>query len=178
MRAWEGKRMQGQNQRIRFEQVVLVHLDAAYNLARWLTRHDQDAEDVVQEACLRAYKFFAGYQGGDSRTWLLTIVRNTGYTWLRQNRGHELSAVFDEELHQVVADCAVLNPEVVFERSANVELLKAALEELPVEFREVMVLRELEDLSYKEIAQVVGVPIGTVMSRLNRARQRLQLRLT
>lgn len=170
--------MQEQNQRVRFEQVVLVHLDAAYNLARWLTRNDQDAEDVVQEACLRAYKFFAGYQGGDSRAWLLTIVRNTGYTWLRQHRGHELNPVFDEELHQVAADCAVLNPEVMFERSANVAVLKAVLEELPVEFREVMVLRELEDLSYKEIARIVGVPIGTVMSRLNRARQRLQLHLT
>ena len=170
--------MQGQNQRVRFEQVVLPHLDAAYNLARWLTRNDQDAEDVVQEACLRAYKFFAGYQGGDSRAWLLTIVRNTGYTWLRQHRGHELNPVFDEELHQVAADCAVLNPEMIFERSANIEALKAALEELPVEFREIMVLRELEDLSYKEIARIVDVPIGTVMSRLNRARQRLQLRLT
>jgi len=170
--------VQGQNQRVRFEQVVLPHLDAAYNLARWLTRNDQDAEDVVQEACLRAYKFFAGYQGGDSRAWLLTIVRNTGYTWLRQHRGHELNPVFDEELHQVAADCAVLNPEMIFERSANIEALKAALEELPVEFREIMVLRELEDLSYKEIARIVDVPIGTVMSRLNRARQRLQLRLT
>jgi len=170
--------VQGQNQRLRFEQIVLPHLDAAYNLARWLTRNDQDAEDVVQEAYLRAYKFFAGYQGGDSRTWLLTIVRNTGYTWLRQHRNHELSAAFDEELHQVAADCAVLNPEVLFERSADVDSLKTALEELPVEFREVLVLRELEDLSYKEIARVVGVPIGTVMSRLNRARQRLQQYLT
>src|SRR4051794_15390048 len=124
---WEGKCVQAQNQRVRFEQVVLVHLDAAYNLARWLTRNDQDAEDVVQEACLRAYKFFAGYQGGDSRTWLLTIVRNTGYTWLRQHRGHALSTVFDEELHQVAADSAVLNPEVMFEHSANVASLKAAL---------------------------------------------------
>ncbi len=177
LRAWEGKRVQEQNQRVRFEQVVLVHLDAAYNLARWLTRNDQDAEDVVQEACLRAYKFFASYQGGNSRTWLLTIVRNTCYTWLRQNRGHELAA-FDEELHHVAADCDVLNPEVLFERGANLQLLKEALEELPVEFREVMILRELEDLSYKEIARIAGVPIGTVMSRLNRARQRLQTRLT
>ena len=170
--------MQAQNQRVRFEQVVLVHLDAAYNLARWLTRNDQDAEDVVQEACLPAYKFFEGYHGGDSRTWLLTIVRNTCYTWLRQHRSHELTSAFDEELHQFAADCAVLNPEVVFERSANVQLLKTAMEELPVEYREVMVLREFEDLSYKEIARMVGVPIGTVMSRLNRARQRLQIRLT
>jgi RNA polymerase sigma-70 factor (ECF subfamily) len=171
-------RVQEQNQLGRFEQVVLAHLDAAYNLARWLTRNDQDAEDVVQEACLRAYKFFPGFRGGNSRTWLLTIVRNTCYTWLRQNRSHELSAAFDEELHQVEADCASLNPEVMFERSANVQLLKDVLAELPMEFREVMVLRELEELSYKEIARIAGVPIGTVMSRLARARQRLQTCLT
>ncbi|MFN8495091.1 MAG: sigma-70 family RNA polymerase sigma factor [Caldilineaceae bacterium] len=158
----------------RFEQVVLPHLDAAYNLARWLTRNEQDAEDVVQEAYLRAFKFFANFRGGDSRTWLLAIVRNTCYTWLRQNRSHELTHVFDEELHDAPADCETLNPEVLFERSSDVQLLKDALAALPVEYREVVVLRELEELSYKEIARIADVPIGTVMSRLNRARQRLQ----
>lgn len=166
--------MQAQNPTARFEQAVLPHLDAAYNLARWLTRNEQDAEDVVQEAYLRAFKFFSNFRGGDSRTWLLTIVRNTCYTWLRQNRSHEFVSVFTEEFHEVAAEAEVLNPELLFERSSDVQLLKEALAALPVEFREVIVLRELEDLSYKEIARIADVPLGTVMSRLNRARQQLQ----
>ena len=166
--------MQEQNKLTRFEQIVLPHLDAAYNLARWLTRNDADAEDVAQEAVLRAFKFFGGFHGGDSRAWLLTIVRNTCYTWLQQNRALELTTPFNEEIHSVEG----ANPETILVEGADRQLLKQALEELPVEFREVVILRELEGLSYKEIANIVDVPVGTVMSRLARARKRLQLYLT
>ncbi len=166
--------MREQNKLSNFEQAVLPHLDAAYNLARWLTRNETDAEDVAQEAYLRAFKFFGGFHGGDSRAWLLTIVRNTCYTWLRKNRAHELTTAFDEELHSV--ECA--NPETLMLASADGQLLKQALEDLPVEFREAVILRELEGLSYKEIASITDVPVGTVMSRLARARQRLLRRLT
>lgn len=155
-----------------FEKAVLPHLDAAYNLARWLTRENADAEDVVQEAYLRALKFFGGFHGLNGRAWLLTIVRNTCYTWLQQNRSHELTTSFDEEMHSVEADGT--NPEVLLLQSAAKELVRQALEELPVEFREVMVLRELEGMSYKEIAGIADIPMGTVMSRLARARKRLQ----
>ena len=166
--------MPEKNKLAHFDQVVLPHLDAAYNLARWLTRNDADAEDVAQEACLRAFKYFGGFHGGDSRAWLLTIVRNTCYTWLQQNRAHELTTVFDEETHSVEGD----NPEMKLLERADTQSLKKALEELPTEFREVVILRELEGLSYKEIAGIADVPIGTVMSRLARARKRLQLYLT
>lgn len=160
----------------RFEQAVLPHLDAAYNLARWLTRNAQDAEDVVQEACLRAFKSFASFRGGDGRPWLIAIVRNTCYTWMQQHRSRELATPFDEEMHGV--DSESWNPEAQLIRGADVKLLTKALEELPLEYREVLVLRELEGLSYKEIAEVADVPIGTVMSRLARARKRLQQSLT
>jgi RNA polymerase sigma-70 factor (ECF subfamily) len=157
-----------------FEKAVLPHLDAAYNLARWLTRNDADADDVVQEATLRAFKFFGGYHGGDGRAWLLTIVRNTCYTWLRQNRGHEPVTDFDEEKHGGDS----VNPETILLGNVDRQMLKQALEELPPEFREVIILRELEGLSYKEIAGIANVPVGTVMSRLARGRKRLQLRLS
>jgi RNA polymerase sigma-70 factor (ECF subfamily) len=159
--------------RERFEQAVLPHLDAAYNLARWLTRNDQDAQDVTQEAILRAFRFFDGYQGGNMRAWLLTIVRNTCYTWLHQNRPPEAAVEFDEEIHsgEMPGD---INPELQVLASADKETLRRALEELPGIFREVLVLRELEGLSYKEIADVASVSIGTVMSRLARARTRLR----
>ena len=157
-----------------FEQTVVSNLDAAYNLARWLTRDDRDAEDVVQEACLRAFRFFDSFHGGDSRAWLLTIVRHTCYTWLRKNRAHELVA-FDEELDSVETG---LGPEEMLLQNADHQLLRKAVEELPIEFREVIILRELEGLSYKEIASITGVPLGTVMSRLARARKRLQHGLT
>jgi len=160
----------------RFEEAVLPHLDAAYNLARWLTRNQQDAEDMVQEASLRAFKFFGSFHGADSRAWLLTIVRNTCYTWLRQNRAHELLSSFDEEIHN--DDCEALNPEAVLERNADSQLLRQTLEALPVEFREVLVLRELEGLPYKQIASIADIPIGTVVSRLARSRRRLQQCLT
>jgi RNA polymerase sigma-70 factor (ECF subfamily) len=156
----------------RFEQVILPHLDAAYNLARWLTRRDQDAEDVVQEAYLRAFQFFGSFRGGDGRTWLLTIVRNTFYTWLQKNRLPDQATSFDEETHSAFA--ADNNPAALLLRREDAEILRDALGELPAEFREVVVLRELEELSYKEIAHVTGIPIGTVMSRLARGRERLQ----
>ncbi len=150
--------------RERFEQTVLPHLDAAYNLARWLTRNDQDAQDVTQEACLRAFRFFDGYQGGNMRAWLLTIVRNTCYTWLHQNRAPGSAEVFDEEIHSAE-----------FSGSADPGItVRRALEELPDVFREALILREIEGMSYKEIADVASVSLGTVMSRLARARTRLR----
>jgi len=156
----------------RFEQAVLPHLDAAYNLARWLTRNDQDAEDVAQEAFLRAYQFFGGFHGGDGRPWLLTIVRNTCYTWLERNRAGGPAVTFDEEKHSGADPAA--SPDSLLLLSEDKQLLKQALEELPPEYREVIVLRELEGLSYKDIAGIAGIPLGTVMSRLARARERLQ----
>ena len=171
LKTWRQKRtLQG-----RFEQAVLAHEDAAYNLARWLTGNAHDAEDVAQEAVLRAFQSFDGFRGTDGRAWLLAIVRNTAYTWLRRNRPHEL-APLDEELH--AAACGTLNPETILMLDADTQLIRQALEDLPVEFREVMVLREMEGLSYKEIAEIAAIPIGTVMSRLARGRRRLQASLT
>ncbi len=158
-----------------FEDAVLPHLAAAYNLARWLARNDHDAEDLVQEAYLRAFKSFDAFRGGDGRAWLLTIVRNTCYTWLKQNRREEFREVFDEEIHTIENDSS--NPEALMLETADAQLLEEALEELPLEFREVIILREIEGMSYKEIAQMAGVPVGTVMSRLARARERLERRL-
>jgi len=155
----------------RFEEAVLPHLAAAHNLARWLTRSDRDAEDVVQTAYLRALQFFDGFHGVNPRAWLLSIVLNAFYTWLKQNRVEELSAPFDEELH---AGAAGQDPEADLLLHADRHLLRQALESLPVAYREVVVLRELEGLSYKEIAGIAGVPIGTVMSRLARGRRHLQ----
>lgn len=155
-----------------FEQVVLPHLDSAYNLARWLIRNDHDAEDVVQEAYLRALKSFDGFRGGDSRAWLLTIVRNSCYTWLRQNRMDDLTTTFDEEIH--TAEEHSPTPEALLLASADTRLVQEALEALPPEFREVIVLRELEGMSYNDIAGLCEIPVGTVMSRLARARRRLQ----
>jgi RNA polymerase sigma factor (sigma-70 family) len=161
----------------RFEQVILPHLDAAYNLSRWLTRSDTDAEDVTQEACLRALRFFGTFRGEDGRAWLLAIVRNTCNTWLGRNRPHELTLAqpFDETFHSGSGD--ELSPDVLAMRHADRELVQQAIEELPLEYREAIVLRELEGLSYKEIAQVSDVPLGTVMSRLARARKQLEQQL-
>jgi RNA polymerase sigma-70 factor (ECF subfamily) len=155
-----------------FETAILPHLDAAYNLARWLTRNEHDAQDMVQEAYLRAFKFFDGFHGADARAWLLTIVRNTCYTWLQQNRPRELAASFDEDIHSGESDAA--NPANLVLQRADQQMLKQALEELPAEFREVVVLRALEGCSYKEIADIAKIPPGTVMSRLARARERLK----
>jgi RNA polymerase sigma-70 factor (ECF subfamily) len=151
---------------------VLPHLAAAYNLARWLTRNEHDAEDVVQESFLRAYKFFGGFRGGDGRAWLLTIVRNTCYTWFQQNRSRETVAALDDETSQIRSDSPT--PEAELISNADRELIEKALESLPVEFREILILREMEDMSYKEIADITDLPLGTVMSRLARARRRLQ----
>jgi len=159
--------------RERFEQEVLPHLDAAYNLARWLTRNEQDAQDVTQEAFLRAFRFFDGYQGGSIRAWLLTIVRNTCYTWFRQNRPSDPGEEFDEEIHSPESPGAT-DPEVQLLARADQETLRHALGELPEVFREVIILRELEGMSYKEIADMASISIGTVMSRLARARTRLR----
>ena len=156
----------------RFEQSILPHMDAAYNLARRLTRNKHDAGDMVQEAYLRAFKFFNAFRGVDGRAWLLTIVRNTCYTWLHQNRAHEITTMFDEEIHSV--DSETSDPAALALRSADHQLLREALDELPVEFREVVVLRDLEGFSYKEIAGIANIPAGTVMSRLARARERLK----
>jgi RNA polymerase sigma-70 factor (ECF subfamily) len=158
-----------------FNQTVLPHLDAAYNLARWLTRNDQDAEDVVQEASLRAFKYWKGFSGGDARPWLLAIVRNTFYSWVRQ-RSVQPELTEDGDIDEV--DDAVPNPESVLLQNANRDMLKAALDDLPAEFREAIVLREMEGMSYKEIADIASVPIGTVMSRLARARKRMHIYLT
>ena len=151
-------------------------MDAAYNLAHWLTRNDTDAEDVVQEAYLRAFRFFGGFHGADGRSWLLSIVRNTCYTWMQHNRSPELRVPVDDELHEI--ESTDLNPEALLLQRADTLMVRQALDELPVEFREVLVLRELEEMSYRDIANITNLPLGTVMSRLARGRKRLQLALT
>ncbi len=157
-------------QKERFERLVLPHLDAAYNLARWLTRNDHDAQDVVQEAVLRAYRFFDGLRGA-ARPWLLAIVRNSCLTWLQINRPADLAG-FDDRAAEPRA-LEEDGPEAQFARKFDRRRLNEALAALPAQFREVLILRELEDLSYKEIARIADVPIGTVMSRLARARRLL-----
>ncbi len=176
--------MTDQDKAKRFEEVALPHLDAAYNLARWLTRNDHDAQDIAQEAYLRAFKFFDGFHGDDGKAWLFTIVRNTYYTWLQKNRGRSQDESFDEEFHGLDSNGPTLvdsmshsNPEVLVMQQASKQIINSALERLPVESREIIVLRELEDLSYKEIADIAEVPIGTVMSRLSRARKLLRAQL-
>ena len=160
----------------RFERAVLPHLDAAYNLARWLAGDPDDAQDLVQEAYLRALRGFGAFHGGDPRCWVLTIVRNTCYTWLRRSRGPDAPVPLDEELHAV--ESAEPGPDAALLRHAEGAMVREAIEQLPPEFREAIVLRELEGLSYKQIAEVTHLPIGTVMSRLARARLRLQQALT
>lgn len=152
-----------------FEQVFLPHLDAAYNLARWLLRNDQDAEDAVQEAYMRAYKAFARFRGGDGKAWFMTILRNVCYTMIKKTRAHETPEPFDEEIHG-----AANGAQELLRQKANAESLQGALEKLPEEFREIIVLHDLEGFAYKEIAVIAGIPIGTVMSRLARARGRLR----
>jgi RNA polymerase sigma-70 factor (ECF subfamily) len=159
----------------RFEQTILPHDEAAYNLARWLTGNDQDARDVVQEAYLRAYQFFGSFRGGDGRAWWLAIVRNTGYTWLERNRSGQPAMAFDERKHSGATSAA--RPEAPLVQHEDVEMLRRAINALAPEYREAIVLRELEGLSYREIAGVTGVPMGTVMSRLARAREQLHQRL-
>lgn len=159
-----------------FEQEVLPHLDAAYNLARWMTRNKEDAEDVVQEAYVRAFRFFGAFRGGNARAWILRIVRNTCYNWLQQNRPLQSAAEFDENLFG--ADPHTLDPEEALLQNASDKMLRHALEALPLKSREVLILREFEGMSYKEIAEVTGMPPGTVMSRLSRARDGLRQSLS
>ena len=159
-----------------YEQKVLPHLDAAYNLARWLAGNDHDAQDVAQEASLRAFKFFGNFRGENARAWLLAIVRNTFYTWLRKNRPPVNTVEISDEtldVEDVSANAGAVNPQF-----ADADAVRRALAELPVEFREIVILREMEGFSYKEIADLAEVPIGTVMSRLARARKLLRKSLT
>lgn len=158
-----------------FESTILPYLNAAYNLARWLTGNTHDAEDVVQESYLRALHSFDRFRpGGDGRAWLLKIVRNTCFTWLRQNRPGSMISQFDDGTH---AAADGLDPEAVLLEKTDSERLHAAVRDLPYEYREVLILREWEGLSYKEIAEITGIPLGTVMSRLSRSRKELEQRL-
>ena len=151
---------------------MLPHLDAAYNLARWLAGNDHDAQDVAQEASLRAFRFFGNFRGENARAWLLTIVRNTFYTWLHKNRPSQNTVEMNDEslaVEDVSVNAAAVNPHF-----ADADVVQRAIAELPVDFREIVILREMEGFSYKEIADLAEVPIGTVMSRLARARKLLQ----
>ncbi len=169
-----------QDKRERFDQILSMHLDAAYDLARWLTRDEPNAQDVVQEACLRAFKFLDGFRGGNARSWLLAIVRNTYYSWLEKHRSQALNVTLDEEY--LDADESALHNghhedsndiDRVLREADCRRIINEGLEKIPAEFREAIVLRELEDMSYKEIAVVMNVPLGTVMSRLARGRKLL-----
>ena len=159
-----------------FEQTVLPHLDAAFNYARWLTRNDADAEDVVQDACIRAMRYFSSLRGDDARAWLFTIVRNTWYSRASRRPIAADGTGLAGPRYELPDD--TLDPEEQLLQQHTVARVRLALEQLPAHFREAIVLRELEGLSYKEIAAVTNVPIGTVMSRLARARERLLAMLT
>lgn len=161
-------------ERARFERLVLPYIDAAFNLAYWLLRCPEDAEDAAQEGLLRKYRYFRGFHGGDPRAWLLRIVRNACYTWLEKNRSAELSLSFDEELHLQIS----ATPESLAITGEDRARLTRALDALPPRFREVLVLREIEGCSYKEIAAITSIPVGTVMSSVSRARRQLCLELT
>lgn len=166
----------------RFEAATLPHLNTAYNLARWLLRDEHNAQDVVQEAYLRAFRFFDGFRGGDARPWLMAIVRNACYSWMREH-GHRAEEVeFDEERDGDSMDPtrsrADDNPETLFAKKIESGRVNAAIKKLPPVFREALILRELEDMSYDEIAQIAAIPIGTVMSRLSRARRLLRAALS
>ncbi|MEO8156863.1 MAG: sigma-70 family RNA polymerase sigma factor [Betaproteobacteria bacterium] len=162
-----------------FARIALPHLDAAYSLARWLTRDEHLAEDVVQEAYLRAFRFFGNFRGEDAKAWLLAIVRNTFYTLHKQNQVQRLHEPFDDELHDAPVEAGAEgdDPQTLLARFTDAQAIRTAMEALPDEYREVLVLREIEDMSYKEIAAVAKLPIGTVMSRLARARKLLRTNL-
>jgi RNA polymerase sigma factor (sigma-70 family) len=172
----------GGDDRARFAAVVQPNLDDAFALARWLTGNRTDAEDVVQEACLRAYRAIGTFAGGNARAWVLTIVRHTAYTWLRRNRSASLVMVDDleavERAHADPGDREKATPETELIAKADAARLETAIGELPAPFKETLVLRDVQGLDYREIAQITEVPIGTVMSRLARARRRLVARLT
>ena len=157
----------------RFEEIFLPYLDAAYNLARWIVQHDQDAQDVVQEAYMRAFKGIDGFRGENGRAWLLTIVRNTAYTWLNRRTVDKKLVPYREDKHaDIISIDQARNENVLEKRKQD---LHDAIECLPAEFRQVIILYEIGGLSYKELALSLGIPLGTVMSRLSRARRRLQL---
>ena len=164
------------NRTRRFEAATLLHLDAAYNLARWLLRDEQSANDVVQEAYLRAFRFFDGLRSEDAKPWLLRIVRNECFNWMRQSAGSGELVEFDEEMdfRTIHADDMASNPESIVLRRQEQVQVNACLARLPAAFREVLILRELEGMSYQDIARVAGIPVGTVMSRLSRARTGLK----
>jgi len=163
----------------RFEQLALPHLDAAFNLARWLTRNDHDAQDVVQDAMLRALRHIGGFRGDNARAWLLQVVRNTCYSWLKDNRPGEQVSLDDEgEAGLALAAPAADEPLATVLRRADRRQINQALAGLPIAYREVLVLRELEDLSYADIARLADIPVGTVMSRLSRARGLMRLALS
>ena len=173
MTAWTKNNPVDERERLKaFEQILLPHLDAACNLARWLAGNDHDAQDVAQEASLRAFRFFGNFRGENARAWLLTIVRNTFYTWLRKNRPAAKTVEIDDETLDIEDVSA--NAETAKPQFADADAVRRAIAELPVEFREIVILREMEGFSYKEIAELAEVPIGTVMSRLARARKQLQ----
>jgi RNA polymerase sigma factor (sigma-70 family) len=151
-----------------FEETLSPHMDAAYNLAQWLLHNEEDAQDVVQEAYLRAFKSFGEFHGSNGRAWLLTIVRNTCYTLLKKNRAIDLPTIFDEEIH--ASGHESVSPATILEQSEDADLLREAMKKSPVEFREILVLRHQEGLSYNEIADIAQLAPGTVMSRLARAR--------
>jgi RNA polymerase sigma-70 factor, ECF subfamily len=159
-----------------FEQLMLPHLDSAYNLSCWLLRNPRDAQDAVQEACLRAFRSFGGFRGGDGRAWFLTIVRNVCYSHLRQGKREFPRVAFEEDLHGSPQDLGEANAQSWLEVKS--EMLRQALERLPAEYREVIVLHDVEGLSYREIASVAEIPLGTVMSRLARGRGKLETELT
>lgn len=166
--------------RERFQRLALPHLDSAFNLACWLTGNRSDAEDVVQEAYLRAFRFFDNLRGDDAHAWILKIVRNTFYTWRHDASEQRQHTMFEEELHSNSEEGSSLwgsAPECALSQKESERLLSQALHTLPLEFREVMVLRELEDLSYRQIADIAGIPIGTVMSRIARGRKHLMKQL-
>lgn len=153
-----------------FERLALPHLDAAYNLARWLTRNDHDAQDVVQDAYLRAYKYFASFRGENFRAWLLSVVRRAAYDWIKRNRPTEVVPAAEFDVESVASDSDADSPDAALLRKADRKMVNEMIAALPAAFREVVVLRELHELSYKEIAKIAEVPVGTVMSRLARAR--------
>ncbi|HSU07225.1 MAG TPA: sigma-70 family RNA polymerase sigma factor [Acetobacteraceae bacterium] len=170
----------GDDRKRRFERLALPHLDAAYNLARWLAGNPADAEDVVQEAYLRAYRYFDAFQGGNFRVWLLTIVRNSFANWVRENRSARMMFVPETPVAETADRDETMwgtsprDPEALLLDSLDSQMLERLMQQLPSDYREVLLLREVEDLSYKEIATVTDVPIGTVMSRLARARLALR----
>jgi RNA polymerase sigma-70 factor (ECF subfamily) len=162
-------------ERRRFEETTLPHVDAAYNLARWLTQDEHAAEDVVQEAYLRAARYFDGFRGGDGRPWLLSVVRRASFDWLAKHRAHA-AVSYNEDIHDQGDESS--NPEQLAIRNVDQANVREALAELPPELREIIVLREIEGCSYQQIAVVADIPVGTVMSRLSRGREKLRQRLT